>query len=249
MFSILTRLRDFVDCRDANNTKIYKLGELALLCQTTRHQTRERTRVNDSSGFRWLTWIARVCVLLCVLLCVSALQHRSTMGKWSETIWEAQPLSPYLFRPRGKDAGPKKERYISADYKPNIRMHSTSGAAAGSSSEPATPKRKRKSEAAGETTPTSAKRRPKHVTEGGESEEEGGGSAKKPRVSSAKKKKPKVEKEEATPTRSRIARGAKAGEKTTQRDTSDGVKSLAWLFLTLFFLAGFVGLCRRGEVR
>lgn len=42
LFSVLERVRSSEDVRDHTSTKVYKLGELALHCQTTTRSLRQR---------------------------------------------------------------------------------------------------------------------------------------------------------------------------------------------------------------
>ena len=139
----------------------------------------------------------------------AALKHRSGTKRWNDVVYEAAPtLSQLFWRPRSTPH--LKDKYLPTHYRPNMQA-ATSGtaAAAAAAAEPGTPKRKRKPE--GESTPGGSARRVRRVTE--EDEEGEGSPPKKARASSAKKQPRKV-KEEATPTRSRLSRGAKAGEHT-----------------------------------
>jgi hypothetical protein len=135
----------------------------------------------------------------------AALKHRSGTKRWNDVVYEAMPtLSQLFWRPRS--APHLKDKYLPTHYRPNVQAAVSGTAAAAAAAEPGTPKRKRKAE--GESTPGGSARRARRVTE--EDEEGESSPSKKARASSAKKQPRKV-KEEATPTRSRLSRGAKAG--------------------------------------
>lgn len=218
LFSVLERVRSSEDVRDHTSTKVYKLGELALHCQTTTQTVRvlEALRFTALSvhPFTLFIFICFVTRFFCFSPIVAALKHRSGTKRWNDVVYEAMPtLSQLFWRPRS--APHLKDKYLPTHYRPNVQAAAGGTAATAAAAEPGTPKRKRKAE--GESTPGGSARRARRLTE----EDEGESSPpKKARTSSAKKQPRKV-KEEATPTRSRLSRGAKAGpQKNVSRHAS-----------------------------